>query len=76
MACKCKNISNANELNEEVKNRLKPKKMPFWAKCKIIWEFFVFYFIFVNTSIINFIVTNKLEPVFPTKLLKKYGINE
>ena len=74
MACKCKNINNVKELKDEIENVTKQKKLSFWAKCKIIWDFFFFYFIYVNTSIINFIVTGKLQPVFTKKLVKKYKL--
>lgn len=72
MGCNCKNVTESSEIIKIVDNEYRKKRMKFWDKVKIICDFMSFYFIYVHTSVFNFILTDKLEPVLPTKLLKKY----
>lgn len=70
--CNCKKTKNMSEVADAVREIRKQNKLTFFVKLKIMYEFFVFYFIYVNSSLVNFMFTNKLEPVFPKKLLDKY----
>lgn len=67
--CNCKNLNTVEELEQEL---CRKKKIPLMVKLRILFEFYVFYFIFVNTSIVNFVFRDKLEPIFPKKLKEKY----
>ena len=72
MACNCKIIKNGYDIDENVIKYMSSKKLSFFQKITIIYNFIEFYFYFVTTSIINFIATDKLEPSIPKRLLNKY----
>ena len=75
MSCNCKKVENGNDIDEEVIRHMDSKKLTFFRKMVIIYDFIEFYFYFVTTSIINFMATDKLEPSIPKRLLKKYKRN-
>ena len=72
MDCNCKIVKNGKDIDEEIIQRMDAKKLTFFRKLLIIYNFLEFYFYFVTTSILNFMATDKLEPSIPKRLLKKY----
>ncbi len=70
--CDCKIVKNGKDIDEEIIQRMDAKKLTFFRKLIIIYNFLEFYFYFVTTSILNFMATDKLEPSIPKRLLKKY----
>lgn len=70
--CDCKIVKNGKDIDEEIIQRMDTKKLTFFRKLIIIYNFLEFYFYFVTTSILNFMATDKLEPSIPKRLLKKY----
>ena len=70
--CDCKIVKNGKDIDEEIIQRMDTKKLTFFRKLVIIYNFLEFYFYFVTTSILNFMATDKLEPSIPKRLLKKY----
>ena len=75
MNCNCKVIRNGEDIDEGIIRYMESKKLTFFTKLIIIYNFLEFYFYFVMTSVINFMVSNKLEPSIPKRLLKKYKNN-
>lgn len=73
--CDCKIVKNGKDIDEEIIQRMDTKKLTFFRKLVIIYNFLEFYFYFVTTSILNFMATDKLEPSIPKRLLKKYKNN-
>lgn len=65
-------MTDSSEIKKIVDDEYSKKRIKFWDKIKIIYDFMTFYFIYVHTSVFNFILTDRLEPVLPTKLVKKY----
>lgn len=75
MDCNCKVVKNGQDIDEGVIRYMDSKKLTFFKKLVIVYDFLEFYFYFVTTSIINFMATDKLEPSIPKRLIKKYKNN-
>ncbi len=75
MSCNCKTVRNGEDIDEGVVTYMDSKKLTFFTKLVVVYNFLEFYFYFVTTSIINFMATDKLEPSIPKRLLKKYNKN-
>ena len=75
MSCNCKTVRNGKDIDEGVVTYMDSKKLTFFTKLVVVYNFLEFYFYFVTTSIINFMATDKLEPSIPKRLLKKYNKN-
>ena len=75
MSCNCKVVKNGQDIDEGVIRYMDSKKLTFFKKLVIVYDFLEFYFYFVTTSIINFMATDKLEPSIPKRLIKKYKKN-
>lgn len=75
MSCNCKTVRNGEDIDEGVVAYMDSKKLTFFTKLVVVYNFLEFYFYFVTTSIINFMATDKLEPSIPKRLLKKYNKN-
>ena len=73
MGCDCKKIKNGKDVDAVVAGTYDVLKLTFWMKIRIIFDFLQFYFYFVNTAVINFIINDKLEPSIPKRLLRKYN---
>ena len=73
MSCDCKKINNGDEMNGVIVGYYDKMKLPFCRKVNIIFDFLQFYFYFVMTSVMNFIINDKLEPSIPKRLLRKYN---
>ena len=71
--CNCKTINNGDDINNLVQTKIKTVKLNFWDKCVIIYNFIEFYMFFVISSILNFIIKDRLEPSIPKKLIRKYS---
>ena len=72
MGCNCKTVKNGKDIDEAIMGRYEERELTFFLKLKIIFSFIEFYFYFVSTSVINFILNDKLEPSIPTRLIEKY----
>ena len=75
MSCNCKTVRNGEDIDKGVVAYMDSKKLTFFTKLVVVYNFLEFYFYFVTTSIINFMATDKLEPSIPKRLLKKYNKN-
>ena len=75
MSFNCKTVRNGEDIDEGVVAYMDSKKLTFFTKLVVVYNFLEFYFYFVTTSIINFMATDKLEPSIPKRLLKKYNKN-
>ena len=73
MGCDCKNIKIGKDVDAVVVGTYDVLKLTFWMKVRIIFDFLQFYFYFVNTAVINFILHDNLEPKIPKRLLRKYN---
>ena len=73
MGCDCKNIKSGKDVDAVVVGTYDVLKLTFWMKVRIIFDFLQFYFYFVNTAVINFILHDNLEPKIPKRLLRKYN---
>ena len=58
MGCDCKKIKNGNDVDAVVVGTYDVLKLTFWMKVRIIFDFLQFYFYFVNTAVINFIIND------------------
>lgn len=73
MGCNCKDVKNKDDIDRVVVGYYDSMKLSFWKKTTIIYVFLQFYFYFVTTAVINFIMHDKLEPKIPKRLLRKYN---
>ncbi len=72
MGCNCKNINKVEDIDDVISNRIKSKKLSFFKKLKLSFDFIEFYFYFVSSSIFNLMLNDKLEPNIPKRLIRKY----
>ena len=73
MGCNCKTAKKNESIDEIMDDVYKEKKLTMFTKLIISYNFIEFYFFFVTSSVINFLVNDKLEPSIPKWLLKKYS---
>lgn len=63
--CNCKRANNVNELNEIIKDGLKPKKIGIYTKLSILIKFHLIKFIEVWSASYNFMKNGQLLPIIP-----------
>lgn len=72
MGCNCKKVTDKDEVDNVINvviDEKSKKKLDFFEKLGIIYQFTRFYFYFVVTSIVNFIANDRLEPDIPKRVI-------